>query len=55
MHQHFVGTLTERDHKRHIAHAVYVPEGTTELAIHFAFTPHIVDGMRSMLCCGTVG
>lgn len=50
MHQHFTGTLTERDHKRHIAHAVHVPDGTTQLTIHFAFAPHVVDGMKNMLC-----
>ncbi len=50
MHQHFDGTLTERDHKRHIAHDVHVPDGTTQLVIRFAFAPHIVDGMKNMLC-----
>jgi hypothetical protein len=50
MHHHFDGTLTERDHKRHIAHDIHVPDGTTRLEIRFAFAPHIVDGMKNMLC-----
>ena len=50
MHQQFHGTLTEHDHKRHLAHHVTVPDGTTRLAIRLAFAPHMVGDLANMLC-----
>jgi hypothetical protein len=50
MHQQFHGTLTERDHKRHLAHHVTVPDGTTRLAVRLTFAPHMVGDLANMLC-----
>ncbi|HAJ35990.1 MAG TPA: phosphotransferase [Chloroflexi bacterium] len=46
---HREGTLTVRDAKRHIPHVLTVPEGATQLTLHFACTPAVAHGLDNML------
>lgn len=46
---HWEGVLTVRDAKRHIPHVLTMPEGATQLKLHFACTPAVAHGLDNML------
>ena len=48
--QHFRGTLTARDVKRHIAHVVEVPAPAARVRLRLRFDPAQVAGHRNMIC-----
>lgn len=53
--QHFRGTLTERDAKRHIPHVVEVPAAAVRVRLQLAFDPAEVAGHRNMICLTLFG
>ena len=49
MHRHFADQVTVRDAKRHLPHHFNVPEGATQLTIHFQCESAAVNGLDPML------
>jgi len=48
--QHFRGTLTERDVKRNLRHAVNAAAAATRIRVQLGFEPAMAGGHRNMIC-----
>ena len=48
--QHFRGTLTERDVKRNLRHAVNAAAAATRIRVQLSFDPAMAGGHRNMIC-----